>query len=59
MEEIRWRKLNYKDPSIDSVAIGRVWSELMDQNNQTDDDLFAAVKMGKKMGVANGIINDN
>ena len=47
MEETRWLKLSYDDPSVDTTAIGRVWSELIDSNSHSCEDLFAAVKMGE------------
>ncbi len=50
MEETRWLKLNYEDPSVDTMAIGRVWSELIDSNSHSCEDLFAAVKMGETIG---------
>ena len=45
---MRQKKLNYEDPSVDSVVIGRVWIELMDQQETSTEDLLAAVKMGER-----------
>ena len=45
---MRRKKLNYEDPSVDGVVIGRVWIELMDQQETSTEDLLAAVKMGER-----------
>ena len=43
---------------MESSAISKVWSELFERSTLSGEDLFAAVKMGKEVGVVliNGVL---
>lgn len=45
-ETLRRHRLNYADPAVDNVVMGRVWLRLLEEDRVSSEDLLAAIKMG-------------